>query len=51
MSLAAPCLGIGTRVCPATAKTANYHDGYWTRKAAEERKSRSLVNGTLVEQL
>jgi hypothetical protein len=37
---------------PRGTANGNYHDGYWTREAVEERKFiRSLVNGTLVEKL
>jgi hypothetical protein len=37
---------------PRGTANGNYHDGYWTREAVEERKFiRSLVKGTLVEKL
>ena len=33
---------------PRGTANGNYHDGYWTREAVEERKFiRSLVKGTL----
>jgi hypothetical protein len=35
---------------PRGAANGNYHDGYWTREAVEERKFlRSLVKSTLVD--